>query len=109
MAVTILAMMLWGLPSHDPEPVVTGAQAAPGQSVRLTTENPDPELHGSYGERFTAVRAEKATRVVLNSVVFRSSGQNLTTAGTYVEMVSRFFEPVLLVLAVLAIRGRVKR
>lgn len=47
--------------------------------------------------------------VTLNSVVFRSSGQDLTTAGTYIEMASRLTEPVLLGLAVLAIRNRVKR
>ena len=33
----------------------------------------------------------------------------LTTAGTYVEMASRLTEPVLLGLAALAVRGRVKR
>jgi hypothetical protein len=42
-------------------------------------------------------------------VVFRSAGQDLTTAGTYIEMGSRITEPVLLGLAVLAIRNRVKR
>ncbi|MET9387690.1 hypothetical protein ABZY09_43485 [Streptomyces sp. NPDC002928] len=47
--------------------------------------------------------------MVLNSVVFRSSGQNLTTWGTYTEMISRFTEPVLLALAVLAMRSRIKR
>ncbi|MFI1585539.1 hypothetical protein [Embleya sp. NPDC020630] len=41
--------------------------------------------------------------------MFRSSGQNLTTAGTHIEMTSRFLEPVLLDLLALAIRGRVKR
>jgi hypothetical protein len=46
---------------------------------------------------------------VVNSVVFRSSGQDLTTAGTYTEMASRFAEPVLLALAPLAIRNRVRR
>lgn len=34
----------------------------------------------------------------MNSVVFRSSGQNLTTAGTYIEMTSRLLEPTLLAL-----------
>ncbi|MER6162937.1 hypothetical protein ABT147_47005, partial [Streptomyces sp. NPDC001868] len=34
--------------------------------------------------------------MVLNSVVFRSSSQDLTTWGTYTEMASRFTEPVLL-------------
>lgn len=48
-------------------------------------------------------------RVVVNSVIFRSSGQDRTTAGTYTEMASRLAEPVLLGLAVLAVRGRIKR
>jgi hypothetical protein len=47
--------------------------------------------------------------VTLNSVVFRSSGQDPTTADTYVEMASRVTGPVLLGLAVLAVRNRVKR
>ncbi|MFI1386339.1 hypothetical protein [Embleya sp. NPDC020886] len=75
----------------------------------MVTDNPDPTLTGPLHDRFTAKRAEKATRVVVNSVVFRSSGQNLTKRGAYIEMVSRFLEPVLLALAILAIRGRVKR
>ncbi|CAL9327437.1 hypothetical protein SUDANB38_05902 (plasmid) [Streptomyces sp. enrichment culture] len=57
-------------------------------------------------------RFEKALNVTLNSVVFRSSGQDLTTAGTYIEMTSRLVEPALLALAalaVLAVRGRIKR
>ncbi|MCM2416101.1 pentapeptide repeat-containing protein [Streptomyces sp. RKAG290] len=53
--------------------------------------------------------AEGSLRVVINSVVFRSSGQDLTTAGTYTEMASLLVEPALLGLAVLAVRGRVKR
>ncbi|MFG1808275.1 hypothetical protein [Streptomyces sp. NPDC049040] len=44
-----------------------------------------------------------------HSVIFRSSGKDLTTAGTYTEMASRLTEPVLLGLAVLAVRGRIKR
>jgi hypothetical protein len=43
----------------------------------------------------TWARAERAARVVVNSVVFRSSGQNLTTVGTYIEMASRLLEPTL--------------
>lgn len=50
-------------------------------------------------------RFEKSLRVVVNSVIFRSSGQDLT----YTEMASRLAEPVLLGLAVLAVRGHVKR
>jgi uncharacterized protein YjbI with pentapeptide repeats len=107
MTATVLAMVLWGLPTSDPKPQTNGTLT--GQNIALTTDNPDPVLTGSPHTRLTGKRAEKATRVVLNSVVFRSSGQNLTTAGTYIEMTSRFLEPVLLGLAALAIRGRVKR
>ncbi|WP_174267219.1 hypothetical protein [Streptomyces sp. SLBN-31] len=46
---------------------------------------------------------------MLNLVVFRSADQDLTTAGTYIEMASRLAEPILLGLAVLAVRNRVKR
>lgn len=48
-------------------------------------------------------------RVVINSVVFRSAPQSLTTSGTYTEMLSRLVEPALLGLAALALHGRVKR
>lgn len=46
---------------------------------------------------------------MLNVVIFRSSDDDLTTAGVYVDMAARLVEPSLLALAVLAIRGRVKR
>jgi hypothetical protein len=59
-------------------------------------------------DRFTGKRLEKALNVTLNSVVFRSSGQDLTTAGTYIEMTSRLVESALLALAVLAVRGRIE-
>ncbi|MGW2183960.1 pentapeptide repeat-containing protein [Streptomyces sp. NPDC001732] len=108
MAVTIGVMMLWGLPTHDPKPVSTGTLS--GQHITLTTETPDPvNPTGPLHERVSTDRFEKSLRVVVNSVIFRSSGQNLTTTGTYTEMVSRLAEPVLLGLAILAIRGRVKR
>ncbi|MFE2885318.1 hypothetical protein [Streptomyces sp. NPDC059272] len=41
--------------------------------------------------------------------MFRSPAQSLTTVGIYAEMLSRLVEPVLLGLAALAFRGRVKR
>ncbi|MGW4995143.1 hypothetical protein ACWEQ3_47500 [Streptomyces mirabilis] len=40
--------------------------------------------------------------------MFRSADQELTTTGTYIEMASRLTEPILLGLAVLAVRNRVK-
>ncbi|GAB3644774.1 pentapeptide repeat-containing protein [Streptomyces sparsus] len=110
MAVTIAVMMLWGLPANDPKPTTTGRQVATGQEIVLTTDTLAPvNPTGPLAERVSSERFEKSLRVVINSVVFRSSGQDLTTTGTYTEMASRLAEPVLLALAVLAIRSRVKR
>ncbi|MEU5257212.1 pentapeptide repeat-containing protein [Streptomyces longwoodensis] len=108
MTATVLLMMLWGLPQNDPKAESTGFVT--GSSVTLTTNTPDPvNPNGPYGERLSTARFEKSMRIVINSVVFRASGQDLTTAGTYTEMASRLAEPVLLGFAVLAVRGRVKR
>ncbi|MHA6765298.1 pentapeptide repeat-containing protein [Streptacidiphilus sp. PAMC 29251] len=107
MATTVLVLLLVGLPNADPSPQISGTDHS-GQ-VQLTTNTPDPVLTLPLGRRFTSARTEKATLVVVNSVVFRSSGQNLTGWGTVVEMLSRIGEPVLLGLAALAVRGRVKR
>lgn len=108
MVTTVLMMMLWGLPKDDSTPQSTGT--VNGRSITMTTDTPDPvNPDGAYRKRLSTERFEKSLRVVINSVVFRSSGQDLTTFGTYTEMVSRVTEPVLLGLSVLAVRGRVKR
>ncbi|MFH8701923.1 pentapeptide repeat-containing protein [Streptomyces chartreusis] len=105
---TLLAMMLWGLPADSWKPETVGSVS--GRHVRLPADRPDPvNPTGALNERLSTQRFEKGLRVVVNSVIFRSSGQDLTTAGTYTEMVSRLTEPVLLGLAVLAVRGRIKR
>ncbi|MFD9882588.1 pentapeptide repeat-containing protein [Streptomyces alboflavus] len=109
MAATVLVMMLWGLPASDPKPAATGRLTG-GQDISLTTDTPDPaNPTGPITQRLTSQRWEKSARVVVNSVVFRSSGQDLTTTGTYTEMTSRLLEPTLLALAVLAVRSRIKR
>ncbi|MFG3119546.1 hypothetical protein ACGF4C_34945 [Streptomyces sp. NPDC048197] len=107
MSLTILLLMGFGLPTHDPDPATTGTLR--GSRISLNTTTPDPALHDGWAKRITWARAEKATRIAVNSVAFRSSGQNLTTAGTYIELTSRLLEPTLLALAALAIRGRIKR
>jgi hypothetical protein len=107
MSVTVLLLMGFGLPAHDPDPATTGT--VHGSKITLNTSTPDPALNGGWAQRMTWPRAEKATRVAVNSVIFRSSGQNLTTLGTYIEMASRLLEPTLLALAALAVRGRIKR
>ncbi|MEW1638489.1 pentapeptide repeat-containing protein [Streptomyces sp. NPDC093801] len=107
MSLTVLLLMGFGLPTNDPDPATTGTLH--GSKISLTTKTPDPALRGGWNQRMTWKRAEKASRVAVNSVVFRSAGQHLTTVGTYIEMASRLLEPTLLALAVLAVRGRIKR
>ncbi|MFE2711945.1 pentapeptide repeat-containing protein [Streptomyces mirabilis] len=107
MLVTIVLLMGFGLPKDDPKQEATGTVPPGGGKATFEIDKADPQ--NPTGERFTGERFEKALNVTLNSVVFRSSGQDLTTAGTYIEMTSRLTEPVLLGLAVLAVRNRVKR
>ncbi|MGW9028062.1 pentapeptide repeat-containing protein [Streptomyces sp. NPDC055722] len=110
MIATVVVMMLWGIPADAPKPTTIGRQVAAGQTFTLITDTPDPvNPTGPLTGRLTTHRFEKSLRTVVNSVVFRSSGQDLTMAGTYIEIASRFTEPVLLGLAALAIRNRVKR
>ncbi|MFD5588811.1 pentapeptide repeat-containing protein [Streptomyces sp. NPDC127063] len=107
MLVTIVLLMGFGLPKDDPKQEATGTVPPGGGKVTFEIEKDDPQ--NPTGDRFTGKRFEKALNVTLNSVVFRSSGQDLTTSGTYIEMASRLLEPALLALAVLAVRGRIKR
>ncbi|MEV7346786.1 pentapeptide repeat-containing protein [Streptomyces sp. NPDC093544] len=107
MSLTVLLLVSFGLPTHDPDPATTGTLQ--GSKISLNTSTPTPALQDGWDQRMTWTRVEKGTRVAVNSVIFRSSGQNLTTSGTYIEMASRLLEPTLLALAVLAIRGRIKR
>ncbi|MEU2565072.1 pentapeptide repeat-containing protein [Streptomyces longispororuber] len=107
MLLTIVVLMAFGLAQETPKRTATGTVPADGGKVTFEIDKDDPQ--NPVGNRFTGEPFEKALNVTLNSVVFRSSGQDLTTAGTYVEMTSRLTEPVLLGLAVLAVRNRVKR
>jgi hypothetical protein len=107
MLVTVVLLMGVGLPKGAPKQEATGTIPAGGGRVTFEIDKDDPQ--NPTGNRFTGERFEKAVNVTLNSVVFRSSDQELTTAGTYIEMTSRLAEPVLLGLAVLAVRSRVRR
>ncbi|MEV6406631.1 pentapeptide repeat-containing protein [Streptomyces bobili] len=107
MLLTIVLLMAFGLAQDTPKQTATGTVPAGGGKVTFEIDRGDPQK--PTGNRFTGERFEKALNITLNSVVFRSSGQDLTTTGTYIEMTSRLTEPVLLGLAVLAVRNRVKR
>ncbi|MFB7713961.1 pentapeptide repeat-containing protein [Streptomyces sp. NPDC056105] len=107
MLVTVVLLMGLGLPNDDPPQEATGKVPAGGGTVTFRIDKDDPQ--NPTGARFTGERFDKALNVTLNSVVFRSADQDLTTCGTYIEMASRVTEPVLLGLAILAVRNRVKR
>ncbi|WP_257039858.1 hypothetical protein [Streptomyces sp. OV198] len=110
MLVTIVLMMCFGLPKDSPTQEATGTVPPGGGKVTFEIEKNDPR--SPTGNRITGERFEKAVNVTFNSVVFRSSGQDLTTAGTYIEMTSRFLEPTLAALAALAalaVRSRIRR
>ncbi|WP_406336355.1 pentapeptide repeat-containing protein [Streptomyces zaomyceticus] len=107
MLVTIVLLMAFGLPASSPKQEATGIVPPGGGTISFTIDKQDPK--NPTADRFTGKRFDKALSITLNSVVFRSSGQDLTTVGSYIEMTSRLLEPALLALAVLAIRGRVKR
>ncbi|GGP32697.1 hypothetical protein GCM10018980_74300 [Streptomyces capoamus] len=65
-------------------PTTTGRQASTGQTLTLVPDIPDPaNPAGALTGRLTSDRFEMALLTVVNSVVFRSSGRDLTTAGTY--------------------------
>jgi hypothetical protein len=60
-------------------------------------------------QRLNGDRAGTAIPVVLNAVIFRAADATLTPTGVYLDMAARLAEPSLLALAVLGLRGRVKR
>jgi hypothetical protein len=107
MLITLVLLMSFGLPKWNPKQEATGTVPPNEGKVTFHIDKDDPQ--NPTGNRFTGKRFEKALNVTLNSVVFRSSGQELTTVGTYIEMTSHLVEPALLALAVLAVRGRIKR
>ncbi|MFH8419308.1 hypothetical protein [Streptomyces collinus] len=107
MLFTIVLLMAFGLAQDSPKQTATGTVPAGEGKVTFEIDKDDPQ--NPTGNRFTGERFGKALNITLNSVVFRSSGQELTTAGTSIEMTSRLTEPVLLGLAILAVGNRIKR
>ncbi|MFJ1958607.1 pentapeptide repeat-containing protein [Streptomyces microflavus] len=107
MLATVVLLMVFGISQDTPKQQATGTVPPGGGKVTFEIDKDDPK--NPSGNKLTGDRFEKALNVTLNSLVFRSSGQELTTAGTYIEMFSRVTEPVLLGLAVLSVRNRVKR
>jgi len=107
MGVTVLAILLFGLPAGTTGPVTIGVPQPDGR-IALHTSTP-PVVLPSWGQRVDGGRVGTAIPLVLNAVIFRASDDNLTPTGVYIDMAARLAEPSLFALAVLALRGRVKR
>jgi uncharacterized protein YjbI with pentapeptide repeats len=108
LAVLVLATMLlaWtGLaPARPTGPMVgTISGVPPYQTVRLEQAVPAAR-HRSFPDRLGT-----AALVATEGAVFRTSEQELTYKGKLIQTTLRFVGPVLLGLALLSVRGRVKR
>jgi hypothetical protein len=110
-AVLAVVLITCGLPAAGPtsqSTTVTRVTPGGGQETITTSTDVAPQLPPGNA-RWTLDRVDTSVRIALGAVVFRDAGQKLTTAGTWTVMVARFVGPILLALAVLAIRARVKR
>ncbi|MCO1575132.1 pentapeptide repeat-containing protein [Crossiella sp. SN42] len=110
--VLFVLLTTYGLPQGTGLQQVTGTITAEvaerGQQVTLEVK-PAPATPPPPEQRWTADRMDKAIRIALGSVVFRDADQRLTPAGVWTVMAGRALGPLLLALAALAIRARVKR
>jgi Pentapeptide repeats (9 copies) len=105
-AATVLLATVGFAPARSATPLgatITGTP--PQQHIQLTT-TPPPEV---TAERPLAARLGTAVLVAVEGAVFRTSDQALTYRGRLIQAGLRFVGPVLLGLALLSIRGRVKR
>jgi hypothetical protein len=112
---TTTILLGWGLGATVP--VTTPPQYLAGTiistshktaSINATLRGITPQLPPS-SQRWTNERTWTAVEITLESLVFRSSEQPLTSAGTWITIAARIFGPVLLALSLLAVRSRVKR
>lgn len=50
MALTVVLMMMWGLPNPKPQQTATGTMPAPGSRIHLVLDKSDPTLSGGSDE-----------------------------------------------------------
>jgi uncharacterized protein YjbI with pentapeptide repeats len=105
------ALTGWGLAATAPAQNLAGTiSAVPGKPTRISaTLTGIPAQLPPPSQRWTTQRASNAVEVTLESFVFRTAGQPLTIVGTWVTIAARILGPLLLGLALLAARNRVKR
>jgi hypothetical protein len=110
--VMVTAVLIgWGLAATTPSQHLTGTvTTAPNETghidATLGVTTPQPP---SARQRWTTERTRTAVEVTLESIVFRSTDQPLTSAGIWTTDAARILGPVLLALTLLAARNRVKR
>jgi len=113
--VVTTALTGWGLgataPATTPPQRIVGTVSAATHKhaeIKATLSGITPRLP-PVSERWTKDRTETALEVTFESFVFRSTDEPLTTAGTWITIVARILGPVLIALALLAVRNRVRR
>src|SRR6266568_1120990 len=105
------ALTGWGLIATAPTQHLVGTvTTVPSGAARIngTLTGIAPALP-PVSQRWTGERAQTAAEVTLESFVFRSTDQPLTTAGTWTTIAARILGPLLVALALLAVRNRIKR
>ena len=116
-ALVVLAVVITGAlvglglaASASPQHLAGTITSSPDKRTRIdaTLNTAQPELPPA-GQRWTVQRTQTALEVTLDSIAFRATDQPLTTAGIWTTDAARILGPSLLVLALLAIRSRVKR
>ena len=101
----------WGLAATTPSQHLTGTVITTPQHlgrIYATLGETIPQLPRA-SQRWTRQRIRTALEVTLESIVFRSTDQPLTSIGIWTTDAARIFGPVLLALTLLAARNRVKR
>jgi uncharacterized protein YjbI with pentapeptide repeats len=113
--VVTIALTSWGLgataPATTPPQQMVGTVSTASRQhaqIKATLSGITPRLPAA-NQRWTKDRAETALEVTFESFVFRSTDEPLTTAGTWITIAARIIGPVLLALALLAVRNRVRR
>jgi hypothetical protein len=106
-ATATLAAVAFPTPTRPASAPITGTitGASTVQHIRL---DPSPAPPAGQKQSFMG-RCGTAWWIALEAAAFRTPDQTLTPAGRHVQTVVRFFGPVLLGLALLSVRGRVKR
>ncbi len=104
MAATIVALTVWGFPG-----VGTNLN---GHGTLATSTGQQPitfSLEQSSAVTALPDRAERATEITLNAVIFRGSDTQLSTIGWYLDVIARILGPLFLGLSAVAVRNRIKR